>query len=121
MKKDYTSSYTDEATDTVVEVPGIILAANRHVLRTEGIVVEALLGQGEALDDYSRNLQNESVREKELKNDLLEMEIKMKKLALEILENKDQAAAQLFALLNPQPKPKDTEAEAQEKPAALVR
>ncbi|WP_197479904.1 Ig-like domain-containing protein [Paenibacillus swuensis] len=102
VKKDYVTEYVDEASGTAIEVPGIILAANRNVLRTEGIVVEALLGQGEALDDYSRNLQAESVREKELRNDLLEMEIKMKKLALEILDNKDTAAAELYRMLTTQ-------------------
>jgi|GEM_PF-980518 len=105
VKKDYTSTYRDDATGTEIEVPGIILAANRHVLRTDGIVVEALLGQGEALDSYSRNLQIESVREKELRNSLLETEIEMKRLALQILINKDETAAKIYAMLNPAPAP----------------
>ncbi|WP_217596995.1 Ig-like domain-containing protein [Cohnella sp. GbtcB17] len=103
VKKDYTSVYLDDSTGTTIKVPGIILAANRHVLRTDGIVVEALLGQGEALDSYSRNLQTESVREKELRNSLLEAEVEMKRLAVQILTDKDQAAAQIYALLNPAP------------------
>ncbi|CAH1207217.1 hypothetical protein PAECIP111893_02719 [Paenibacillus plantiphilus] len=103
IKKDYTSTYSDEASGTTINVPGIILAANRHVLRTDGIVVEALLGQGEALDNYSRNLQLESVREKELRNELLETEIAMKRLALQIMTNKDEAAAQIYKVLNPPP------------------
>lgn len=103
VKKDYTSVYLDDSTGTSISVPGIILAANRHVLRTDGIVVEALLGQGEALDSYSRNLQTESVREKELRNSLLEAEVEMKRLAVQILTDKDEAAAQIYALLNPAP------------------
>lgn len=103
VKKDYVSSYYDKATDTNITVPGIILAANRHVLRTEGVIVEALLGQGEALDDYSRNLQTETVREKNLRNGLLETEMRMKQLVLEILESRDEQAAKIYAMLNPQP------------------
>ncbi|WP_158594377.1 hypothetical protein [Cohnella faecalis] len=103
VKKDYVSTYADEAAGTNISVPGIILAANRHVLRTEGVIVEALLGQGEALDDYSRNLQSETVREKSLRNDLLESEMKMKLLALDILESRDELAAKIYGLLNPAP------------------
>lgn len=102
VKKDYVSTYTDPS-GTTISVPGIIMAANKYVLRTEGVIVEALLGQGEALDDYSRNLQTETVREKNLKNDLIEQEIKMKKLALDILESRDELAAKLYALINPAP------------------
>ena len=35
-----------------VEVPGVILAYDSNVLKTEAVVVDALLGQGEALDGY---------------------------------------------------------------------
>ncbi|MFD0670085.1 Ig-like domain-containing protein [Cohnella sp. GCM10027633] len=100
VKKEYVSTYNDEASGTKISVPGIILAANRHVLRTEGVMVEALLGQGEALDDYSRNLQTETVRERNLRNSLLEQEIKLKQLALEIVENRDEAAAKLYSTIN---------------------
>ncbi|MBB3111689.1 hypothetical protein FHS18_003757 [Paenibacillus phyllosphaerae] len=101
VKKDYVSTYNDEASGTKISVPGIILAANRHVLRTEGVIVEALLGQGEALDNYSRNLQTETVREKSLKNNMLETEIRMKQMALEILESRDELAAKLYSIINP--------------------
>lgn len=115
VKKDYTTEYYDEATGTKISVPGIIMAANRHVLRTDGIAVEAVLGQGEALDAYSRNLQEQAVREKELRNDMLEAEIKMKQLALSILKERDEAAAQIYSLLNPAPI-----AEEESTPAAAV-
>lgn len=114
IKKDYTSTYSDGASGTEIEVPGIILAANRHVLRTDGIVVEALLGQGEALDNYSRNLQIESVREKELRNELLEAEVAMKRLALQIMTNKDSEAAQIYKLLNPDPQPAEKSGETED-------
>ncbi|MFD1953105.1 Ig-like domain-containing protein [Paenibacillus thailandensis] len=103
VKKDYISEYYDESTKSTIKVPGIIMAANRHVLRTDGIAVDALLGQGEALDDYSRSLQEQTVREKELRNDMLEAEIKMKQLALAILEARDETAAKIYGMLNPAP------------------
>lgn len=118
VKKDYYSEYFDESTGTKIKVPGIILAANQHVLRTEGIVVDAVLGQGEALDEYSSKLQLQSVREKELKNDLLQTEVRMRELALQILETGDSAAAALYAMLNPQPVAAEEE---EAETAALLR
>ncbi|WP_123040433.1 Ig-like domain-containing protein [Cohnella candidum] len=111
VKKDYVSTYNDDASGTHISVPGIILAANRHVLRTEGVMVEALLGQGEALDPYSRGLQTETVREKSLRNELLEREIKMKQMALDILESRDEFAAKLFGLINTPPAAEEEETE----------
>jgi len=108
VKKDYFSTYNEPGSPSIT-VPGIILAANRHVLRTEGVIVEALLGQGEALDDYSRNLQTETVRERNLKNDLLEQEIKMKKRAIDILDSRDQLGAKLYAMINQAPESENDE------------
>ncbi len=47
VNKDKKSKYDD------FTVPGVILTATKNVLRTDGIIVEALLGQGDALDTYS--------------------------------------------------------------------
>jgi hypothetical protein len=49
-----------------IEVPGPILSLTVNVLPTASVIVEALLGQGEALDDYNKALQSALV----LKNDL---------------------------------------------------
>lgn len=97
VKKDYASVYKDPATDTEIRVPGIILAANKHVLRTEGIIVEALLGQGNGLDDYSHGLQETSVATKQLNNQLMQTEIDKQRLAMSIVESRDAEAAGLFA------------------------
>jgi len=62
----------DEYNDTTgnrFSVPGIIVRADKYTMRTEGVVVEALLGQGNALDPYSMALQQQAVRAKELEND----------------------------------------------------
>lgn len=49
-------------------VPGIILDVTKRVVRTDSAVVDALLGQGEALDCYNQNLQQAAVKEAELSN-----------------------------------------------------
>lgn len=103
VRKDYTSTYADEATGTQIEVPGIILDASKYVLRTEGVIVEALLGQGDALDAYSHGLQDAAVREKNLANDRARAEVRRAQLALQIIEDGDAEKAKLFAQLNPPP------------------
>lgn len=57
--------------DTVgnITVPGVILNVERHTLQTPSVIVDALLGQGEALDCYNTHLQQESVIAQELKNE----------------------------------------------------
>jgi hypothetical protein len=57
-RTDMTSRYTDPATDTTKDVQGIILGVQKSVLRTDGVIAEALLGQGEALDEYATKLQD---------------------------------------------------------------
>jgi hypothetical protein len=44
------------------DVPGVLLKVDRLVMRTEGIIVEALLGQGPALDSYAEKLQELEVK-----------------------------------------------------------
>lgn len=96
MRKDYTSTYVDQASGTKIEVPGVIMAANKHVLRTEGVIVEALLGQGDGLDSYSHGLQEEAVRARELENTALELEQSAARLALKIVKEKDAEMGRLY-------------------------
>ncbi|MEU0213081.1 hypothetical protein [Streptomyces canus] len=63
-----TSTYRDE-TGNEITVPGVIVNVDKVVLRTEGVLVDALLGQGDALDTYSAGLQTQAVRERTLGND----------------------------------------------------
>lgn len=46
-------------------VPGVLLEHRDLVMRTEGVVVEALLGNGDALDGYAAELQGLEVRRRE--------------------------------------------------------
>jgi hypothetical protein len=55
-------------------VPGIILAVNDHMLKTDSVICDALLGQGEALDCYNNRLQNETANQAVLGNERFTME-----------------------------------------------
>lgn len=96
VKKDEISKYKDVASATEIIVPGIILSASKYVLRTEGIIVDALLGQGNALDEYSKRLQEETNRAKTLANDLETAKIKREEMGQKIVNNKDGAAADIY-------------------------
>lgn len=96
MRKDYTSTYFDEASGTQITVPGVIMAANKNVLRTEGVIVEALLGHGDGLDAYSHGLQEEAVRARELENTAQELEQSSTRLALKIVKERDTELARLY-------------------------
>ncbi|MGE3289715.1 MAG: hypothetical protein AB7J32_26955, partial [Pseudonocardia sp.] len=52
----YTTTYA-VTKDYDLTVPGVIITADSHVMRTDGVVVDAFLGQGDCLDAYSHGLQ----------------------------------------------------------------
>lgn len=95
VRKDMTSTYQDE-TGNKFTVPGVIVAANKIVMRTEGIIVDALLGQGNALDDYSQGLQQAAVKQRELVNAAALARLDQEALAREIVKNKDNDKAKIF-------------------------
>lgn len=51
-----------------INVPGVILDVNKHILRTDSVVADALLGQGEALDCFNLRTQDAAAMEAHLKN-----------------------------------------------------
>lgn len=89
-------TYQDE-TGNEFTVPGIILSAEKNIMRTEGIVVEALLGGGESLDDYAQDLQAEEVRKRLLENEERSINIDRERLAQALVSNGDQAAVDRFS------------------------
>lgn len=84
-RRDLVSGYTSATGAGEIRVPGIILSAQTNVLRTDGVIVEALLGQGEALDEYSRGLQREAVRTQRVRNAQAEAEVDWRELATSIV------------------------------------
>jgi len=53
---DLAASISDDR-GRVFMVPGVLLQHGEHVMRTEGVIVEALLGNGDALDGYATEMQ----------------------------------------------------------------
>lgn len=100
VNPDYTSAVTTPDGRTI-QVAGASMTTDTHVMRTDGIVVDAFLGQGEALDDYSTGLQHQSVRERRITNDLQELETERLRLANQILRDSDTDRAALYQRLFP--------------------
>ncbi|MEZ4417762.1 MAG: hypothetical protein R3E10_18540 [Gemmatimonadota bacterium] len=73
-------------------VDGVLLKERSVVMATDSVVVEALLGQSDALDGYSKDLQDEAIREKQLANE-------REALAQRIVADRDVDAAALYAQL----------------------
>jgi hypothetical protein len=117
--KKIVTTYKGDTDDEGIEikVPGIILSANKYTMRTEGVIVEALLGQGEALDDYSKSLQEEAIEAKQIANKLADAQLEREKLAQKIVKEKDAEAAEIFSQVFPPPvKADDTKEETGENP-----
>lgn len=68
-KKDLFQTYEGK------EVHGIITNVKHRIVRTPALVVDALLGQGEALDCYNQKLQNEATITAQLDNHKLQQEM----------------------------------------------
>ena len=58
-------------------VNGIIMDVTHRIMRTPSVIVDALLGQGEALDCYNQRLQVAAAHNAELENDKLSQAIKV--------------------------------------------
>lgn len=101
VKSDMVSTYENVASNLKKEAPGVIVSAQLNVMRTDGIFVEALLGQGDGLDTYSHGLQDEAVREKELANNLKEKEIAKLGLANTVVKDNEADKAKLFQQVYP--------------------
>jgi len=95
VKENLISIYKD-VTGNEITVEGVIMSAQKNTLRTDGIIVEALLGSANALDEYSTSLQLEAIKEKELKNEILRKELEKASLFLKIIQDKDSQKSTLI-------------------------
>ena len=69
IRKGIEDSYTATgAAGLEIKVPGPILRVATHTLKTSSVVVDALLGQGEALDCYNMKLQDADAVKSQLSN-----------------------------------------------------
>lgn len=81
-----------------IKIPGVILNVNRNTLRTPAVVVDALLGQGDALDCFNQ-LQQEAAAEKlQIENNKLQTEIK----SIELEQRKLDLALEIISKLPPE-------------------
>lgn len=99
VKMELVSVFKDPVTKTEIAVRGIILSAMTNVLRTEGVIVEALLGEGEALDSYATRLQELEVERRQAEIAREKAESERAALLNELVRDNDEERAKLLAQL----------------------
>ncbi|MAT98897.1 MAG: hypothetical protein CL608_17270 [Anaerolineaceae bacterium] len=92
VNHEFSMSYRDPITNYGIQVPGVILNVQKIVMRTDGVMVEAMPGQSLALDEHTYALQAAEAKAKRLEN-------RFKALRLKILEDGDAERAGLFQQL----------------------
>lgn len=97
VRRDMEFSYTVPVTGTVVRFTGVPLAVNTHTMRTEGIIVEAMLGQASSLDGYAERLQELEVQRRTAEIGKLTAEAARVALINALAEAKDTDAAKALA------------------------
>jgi hypothetical protein len=100
VRTERTSQFKDPITGTEIEVPGIILSATKNVMRTEGVIVEALLGVGDALDQYATRLQELEVERREAEISRQRAESERSGLLNDLVRNNDKERAELLTELS---------------------
>jgi hypothetical protein len=73
LRKDFTSTYNDPTTGSQFKTPGIIINADKIVMRTDDVLVDTLLGEGNALDAYSQGLQDQAVTTERVQNEFMDI------------------------------------------------
>lgn len=96
FKKDTISTYKDSITDAEFSVEGIITAVTKNVLRTEGVIVEAMLGEGIALDSYATQLQDLEVVRRQAETDRLKSNAQAVQLVNDLVSANDTDKAKLL-------------------------
>lgn len=97
------STYGNGIAGPVIHVPGVIISAGTHVMRTDGVVVDTFLGLGNGLDTYSQGLQVEEVRSRQLENDRRQAEIDRLQLAVSLVQSGNTAGVDLYQRVFPLP------------------
>ena len=96
VNKDKVTEYHIVTTDTKRKVAGVIISASSIVMRTDDVVVEAVIGRSSALDQYAEGLQAQEVRARllenekvDLQNRLTMLEASKTELLLQLVRSKD--------------------------------
>jgi len=83
---DYTIREESESQPAFVKtLDGIIINRKVLTMKTEGVIVESLLGIANALDNFSLKARNEKIRSKSLENDKTQIEIAKMQVGIEII------------------------------------
>jgi hypothetical protein len=99
VKRDLEFAYTVPITESVIRFTGVPLAVNTYTMRTEGVIVEALLGQASSLDGYAERLQELEVQRRTAEVSKLAAEASRVGLINTIAQEKDFDAAKALAEL----------------------
>jgi len=75
---------------------GIILSVAKRILPTDALIIDALLGQGEALDCYNMRLQKAAADKADLENDRFQTALNILKGDGKLLNEKAKAFAAMF-------------------------
>ena len=75
----------------------MVLNVDKNVLRTPAVIVDALLGQGEALDCFTQNLEKEATKKSQLDNKKTELILQ----TLEAITDPTARAEAMAKIFNP--------------------
>jgi hypothetical protein len=103
VKPDLTSEWKDGERGPNYTTAGILLSATKVVMRTEGVIVDAVLGGGEALDSYSRGLQQATVNQKQAEVAQKTADVAYRLLEKKVVEDGDRLRAAILDKLKPNP------------------
>jgi hypothetical protein len=95
VNPDCVSIYKDE-TGNEIAVPGLITNVSKVTMRTDGVIVDSLLGEGNALDHYSAALQGAEVTRRQVQNKLGKAKLKKASLARSLVGSHDKAGAEIY-------------------------
>jgi len=102
VKPNLTSTYPATGTPQYT-LPGIILDVATCVMRTDQLLCDALLGEGDALDSYSHALQDVAIAERQAAVAQAEAAVAKDKLAQSIVSGKDATMAATWQKVFPPP------------------
>ncbi len=97
VRKDLEFTYTEPITQQTIHFTGVPLAIDKYTMRTDGVIVESMLGQASSLDSYAEELQQLEVRKRAAEALKLEAESARVKLINEIGESGDVDKARAMA------------------------
>ena len=101
--RNLSTTFVDPLTETSFVVPGIVLDYDHVTLRTDCLLADSMLGPGNALDEYSRQLQLVALAERQVAIAERQAEVDREQLAHSIVGDADEAKAAIFAKLFPPP------------------